>query len=353
MKTDIISATNAILLAGSYKSADEGGLKAYRIDLISLETELLYNIPVGNASYITVSKSGTIYAVTESDKENSLLTAINIGQDGFQILNRVKIAADSPCHIALTPDQRFAITANYGDGSVSIFPIMNDGRAGECCHHLIFKGHGLFPRRQECSRIHCIQFTPDGSYMLVNDLGNDSIYGFKLIQDASIPIGDTPEFTVRLKSGSGPRHIIFGSDKDTAYLINEISDSVTVLRYDGKTLVPVQYICANKETAHGAGDISLSQDGKFIFASLRLKNDGLATFKINPCDASLKYISHTSTGIHPRNIHRYKNLLFVSCKDSDKIEIYTEFNGILTLKKSISQASVVFSTLISHKDIRT
>lgn len=346
MKTDEVNVDTVLLIAGSYEAADKGGLRVYNLNLKTLQTAYLYDVPVGNASYMAVSASGVIYAVTESDTENSFLTAFLAGSDGYSIINNVRIGADSPCHIAITPDGCFAVTANYGDGTIAVFPLLAGGCIGECCHRIRFKGHGPFPRRQDCSRIHCISFTPDEKYMLVNDLGNDSIYGFRLLNGYPKPVCESPSFTLRLRPGSGPRHIVFNAAGDRAYLINEISDTVTVLQYDGEKLTPVQYIKANTEEAHGAGDICLSEDGKYLFASLRLKNDGMATFRVNNGDGTVEYVGHTHTGIHPRNIYRYKNLLFVSCRDSGRIEIYSEENGILTLRNSVSQPKVVFSTLL-------
>lgn len=346
MKTDEVNIDTVLLIAGSYEAADNGGLRVYNLNLKTLQTAYLYDVPVGNASYMAVSASGVIYAVTESDAENSLLTAFNAGNDGYNIISRVKIGADSPCYVALTPDGRFVLTANYGDGTVAAFPVRKDGGAGECCLRLRFIGHGPVPRRQDCSRIHCISFTPDRKYMLVNDLGNDSIYGFTLLEGCPQPVCESPAFTLKLHPGSGPRHIVFNTAGDRAYLINEISDTVTVLGYDGKSLTPLQNIRANTEDARGAGDIRLSEDGKYLFASLRLKNDGIAAFRVDRTDGTLEYIGHTATGIHPRNINRYKNLLFVSCRDSGKIEIYSEKEGQLILRNSISQPKAVFSMLI-------
>lgn len=341
MKTD-----TALLLVGSYMNAGDGGLRAYAFDTDTSDIRYLYDIPVGNASYMAVSAKGVVYAVTESDTENSLLTAFRVNSDGATIISRVETGANSPCYVAVTPGGRFVVTANYGDGSIAVFPIKEDGAAGECSQRIVFSGSGPFPRRQDCSRIHCVSFTPDNRFMLINDLGGDCIYGFRLLTDSPRPIGDVPDFTVRLQPGSGPRHIVFNRSGDTAYLINEISDTVVTLRYDGNTLAPLQYIRANTAEAHGAGDICLSADGRHLFASLRLKNDGIATFRVSDDNGMLTYVGHTPTGKHPRNIHRHGNLLAVSCKDSGQVEMYAETDGRLSLIKTIAQPMSVFSTLI-------
>lgn len=340
---------SALLLAGSYKDCSHGGLRAYRLDTGSLEYKHLYDIPVGNASFMAAAESGVVYALTESDSENSFLTAFRAGYEGYRIINRVKVGADSPCYAAITPDSRFVVIAGYGDGSASAFPIIGEGGIGECSWRVRFKGRCPYPGRQDCSRLHCVCFTPDRKFMLVSDLGNDSIYGFRLLGNYSGPASEEVEISLKLAAGSGPRHIVFDKTGHYAFVINEISDCVTVLRYDGKSLSPIQYITANKEEAHGAGDICLSRDNRYLFASLRLRNDGVAAFIINPDDGTLQYAGHTPTGLHPRNMNLTGDRLFVSCKDTGTIEIYSEHDGTLVLDKGISQPMAVFSMLIHPK----
>ena len=109
-----------------------------------------------------------------------------------------------------------------------------------------------------------------------------------------------------------------------AYLINEISDSVTVLRYNGHTLEPVQYIAADTAEAHGAGDIHLSPDGRHLYVSLRLRHEGIATFAVDEATGLLTLKGHTPTGGHPRNfaISPGGRLMLVACRDANAVEIY-------------------------------
>ena len=51
--------------------------------------------------------------------------------------------------------------------------------------------------------------------------------------------------------------------------------------YDGDSLSLMQTIQADTLDARGSADIHLSPDGRFLYASNRLKGDGLAIFRIN------------------------------------------------------------------------
>lgn len=341
-------ADNDLVIIGSYCEANACGLTVYEFDSRNGDHKLLYSVPVANASFLTVSSDNIIYALTESDTESSLITSFRANRNGYDIIGTRNVGANSPCYIAITPDGRFIVTANYGDGTAAIFPICENGEAGECCMRIHFKGSGPFERRQSSSRAHCISFTPDNKFMLVTDLGGDSINGFRLIEGDEVPVKPTPDFVVRLVPGSGPRHIVFNKTGDIAYMINEISDTVTVLEYDGYRFNPIQYIAADNSMAHGAGDIKLSEDGSMLYASLRLKNDGIASFRIDSTNGKLTYLKHTPTGIHPRNIHITPDgkRMLVACRDSNCVEVYSIEGENLELINTISRERAVFVTTL-------
>ena len=56
-------------------------------------------------------------------------------------------------------------------------------------------------------------------------------------------------------------------------MINEISGKVIAFSYDKGKLNTIQYIEADTVGAKGSGDIHISPDGKFLYASNRLKAD--------------------------------------------------------------------------------
>ena len=92
--------------------------------------------------------------------------------------------------------------------------------------------------------------------------------------------------------------------------------------------------------AKGSGDIHISPDGKFLYASNRLKADGLAIFSIHPENGMLTKVGYQLTGIHPRNFIITPNgkYLLVACRDSNVIQIYERDTdtGLLTdIRKDI------------------
>ena len=132
--------------------------------------------------------------------------------------------------------------------------------------------------------------------------------------------------------------------------------------YDGDSLSLMQTIQADTLDARGSADIHLSPDGRFLYASNRLKGDGLAIFRVNPEDGTLSKAGYQPTnrlkgdglaifrvnpedgtlskagyqptGIHPRNFVLTPNgqYLLVACRDIDEIQIFARdaSTGLLT-----------------------
>lgn len=334
-----------MMTVGCYSDKGENALSIYNFNAHDASAEVLYDIPVENASFLDISASGIIYAVSESGN-SSRLTALRLNPDSLaaEILNSCPTNSADPCYVKVSPDGNFVITANYTGGTVTVFPINGDGSLGNASRTLTFDfdEKGTVPERQEAPHPHCISFTPDGKWMLVDDLGSDAIHQYRVLSAEEGFIKSISDMEVRLRPGSGPRHIIFNQEGNRAYLINELSDQVTVLEYDGETLVPLQYIAADTVGAGGAADIHLSPDGKHLYASLRLKHDGIACFDVNSSDGLLTYREHTSTSAHPRNfvITPDGRFLLVACRDGNIIETYTIYPEDGSLSKTSQFISI-------------
>ena len=130
-------------------------------------------------------------------------------------------------------------------------------------------------------------------------------------------------------------------------MIGELSGDVAVFDYKAGNLTLRQVVKADRFYARGAADIHLSPDGKFLYASLRLQNDGIAVFSVG-ADGTLAEVGYQHTGPHPRNFVITKDLAIVACRDSDEIEIYSRDpdSGLLTdTGRRISLPKPVFVSL--------
>ena len=323
------------LMVGSYATSEEEGIKVYAWDGEKGEAAYVSGLKgISNPSYQVVSADGErVYSVGEDDGLTSTAHALSFdkSQGRLALMNTQLTQGGAPCYINLSPNEDFVITANYMGGSISVLPTETSGRLGENVSTFAFQGEGVLKERQSQPHLHCVEFTPDGKFLLANDLGTDKIHVFPLISGGKLDEMGT--FYVELEAGSGPRHLCFSKDGRFAYLINELSGKVTALSYNGETLTPIQYIEADTVNAQGSADIHLSPDGKFLYASNRLKADGIAIFSVNQETGMLTKAGYQLTGIHPRNfvITPDGRFLLVACRDSNVIQIFSrdEKTGLL------------------------
>ena len=323
------------MLVGSYATPEEEGIKVYAWDGEKGEAAYVSGLKgISNPSYQVVSADGErVYSVGEDDGLTSTAHALSFdkSQGRLALMNTQLTQGGAPCYINLSPNEDFVITANYMGGSISVLPTETSGRLGENVSTFAFEGEGVLKERQSQPHLHCVEFTPDGKFLLANDLGTDKIHVFPLTSDGRL--NEENAFDVELEAGSGPRHLCFSKDGRFAYLINELSGKVTALSYKGETLTPIQYIEADTVNAQGSADIHLSPDGKFLYASNRLKADGIAVFSVNQETGMLTKAGYQLTGIHPRNfvITPDGRFLLVACRDSNVIQIFSrdEKTGLL------------------------
>lgn len=322
------------MLVGSYATPEEEGVKVYRFDEATGNAKYITGLKgISNPSYLTPSVDGErIYAVGEDEGKTSTANAIRFDkeQETLTLLNSQPTDGAAPCYIQLSPSGKFVITANYFGGSITVFPLDKEGKLKPDTRLISFIGNGPDKKRQNQPHVHCVEFTPDHKYLLANDLGTDQIHIFPVSEAmtdgvAHSLLDESKEYNVKVEPGSGPRHICFHPNQKYAYLINEISGKVITFSYEKGKLNALQYIEADTIGAKGSGDIHISPDGKFVYASNRLQADGIAIFAVDQEKGTLTKAGYQLTDIHPRNFIITPNgrYLLVACRDSNTIQIFT------------------------------
>lgn len=318
------------LLVGSYAPAADEGIKVYRFNQATGEGTYISGLKgIDNPSFLTVSADGKrVYAVGENDMSTSTADALTFDRETGKLafVNAQPTHGAAPCNIVLSPKEDYVITANYNGGNITLFPVGQHGQLEEG-QVIDFKGRGPNKVRQTQPHLHCVLFTPDGRYLLANDLGTDKIHVFPVREKRNEDgewLDRSAAYDIALKPGAGPRHICFAPNGRQAYLITELSGDVVACSYDGNRLEALQYIKADTVGAEGSADIHISPDGKFVYASNRLKADGIAIFRVNPKNGTLTKAGYQLTGLHPRNFIITPNgdYLLVACRDSNVIQVF-------------------------------
>ena len=155
------------------------------------------------------------------------------------------------------------------------------------------QGSGPHPR-QKASHPHCAIFSPDNCWVYAADMGTDEVLAFPF-DPASGRVGSArPAYKAR--PGHGPRHLAFAGDH--AYLLNELGNSLVVLRRrDDGTLQERQTVSTlppgfggDSHTAH----LAISAERSLVYLSNR-GHDSIAVFRIRE-DGLLSPIRWVSSG---------------------------------------------------------
>ncbi|WNJ18219.1 lactonase family protein [Pontibacter sp. G13] len=286
---------------------------------------------VVNPSFVKVSEDGkNLYAVSELAGEatpTGSLRAFAIGADHtLTPLNELSTLAGAPCHIELDHTQQFVAVANYLDGIVNLYRRMEDGSIAPA-DTIRVEGSGPTPR-QKSSHAHSVRFTPDNQFALVMDLGSDKIWIFKLDQEQGQLLTHTQP-VVELQGGAGPRHLDFHPTLPIAYVINELDNTINVIRMDleagtFKDAGAISTLPADFDGQSGCADIHVHPSGKFLYGSNRGHNS-LAMFSIDEETGALTLMGHISTeGDHPRNfaISPEGDQIYVANQNASNIVLY-------------------------------
>lgn len=329
------------MLIGTYTSNTESeGIYVYKLNLVDYTADSISMAEVSNPSYITISPDEKIvYSVGENGEEDSYVHSFSFDKDNGELLllNSQLTHGSAPAYITLNTKGNNVFTANYGGGSISQFNISSDGTLSPLSNLFQFEGKSEDPIRQKQSHIHSVRYSPDGTFLFATDLGADKLYRYKTINsvfEGQSAILQNDSATYPVPSGTGPRHFDFHPNGLYFYLLGELSGEVIVYDYNMGDLKQKQVILADSTHAKGSADIHISPNGRFLYTSHRLQNDGIAIFSIDPIDGTLKKVGYELTGKHPRNfvITPNGNHLLVACKDDNIIQVFEidKETGLLT-----------------------
>lgn len=331
------------LLVGTYTGSGKSeGIYVYRFDTASGAITRLSATQAVNPSYLVVSKDRQhVYAVNELPGDNGPasqrggISAFRFDPASGQLtfVNRVSSDGNDPAYLALSPDGRYLLTANYSvasnpGGSFAVFPLEGERVLPSVLtvHH---DGSGPVTGRQDNSHVHSTVFSPDGRYLFAQDLGADKLYSYRYTPDGTRGLfGPTESRYTLVKPGSGPRHMIFDEAARHAYVTTEMNASVMVYDYNDGKLTLKQTLAMTTpgfKGKIGGGAIHLSPDGRFLYTTNRGDVNEILTYAVNPADGHLKLLGRRSTlGKTPREfaIDPTGRWLIVGNQDSDSVYFF-------------------------------
>jgi 6-phosphogluconolactonase len=317
------AAPETFLYVGTY-TPNGGGIYSFRMDGSSAALTQLHVIDgIRNPSWLALNPSGSyLYAVSEIDSFDAghagALVAYAIDADTHQLrhLNSVASGGGTPAYASVHPSGKFVFVANYGGGTVAVFPVAADGSLSEPSDirpivgarhrpHAVDDPPGQYAASNHDSpHPHMIASDPSGQFVIANDAGLDLtlVWIFdsnagKLLP-ASVPVLAAP-------SGSAPRHFVFHPNGKTFYNLYEHDAKIAVFDYDAhggfkhkQTLstLPPKFAGSNLASA-----VVFSADGKFLYSANRM-HSAISVFGVED-DGQLRFLSeHWTHADSPRSI---------------------------------------------------
>ncbi|QDU10289.1 lactonase family protein [Gimesia aquarii] len=297
-------------------------------------------------SCLAVNASGThLYSTNETDrvgKENhGTVSSFSINkQDGkLKSLNTVSSGGAGPTYVSIHPSGRFLLIANYFGGSVSVLPILQDGRLGNTTD-LKYDAGKIGPTTatnapkgsfaisgHDRTHAHMIQSDPTGRFVLHVDLGLDKIYIWKFNdKTGKLTANDPP--AISLPPGDGPRHFHFHPNGCWFYSIQEEGSTIVLFDYDSKvgkltSRQTISTLPAEFEGSNFCSEILVSADGKFVYAGNRL-HDSIGIFSVGS-EGKLTFIGEEWTrGNYPRSFSFDPTGQFLYCcnQRADSIAVF-------------------------------
>jgi 6-phosphogluconolactonase len=271
---------------------------------------------VFNAAGTRVYSTNATDMVDEGTSGTVSALAVDRATGTLTLLNTVSSGGIGPTYASIHPEGRHLLVANYGGGSVAVFPILDDGRLGPASD--VKKTAGTVgPKRatnappgsfaisgHDMPHPHMIAADAAGRFVIAPDLGLDRIFVWRFDAPAGALLANDPP-SVALPPGDGPRHFAFHPAGRWLYSIQEEASTVTLFDYDSTAgrLTARQSLSSLPAGFAGssfASGILVAHDGRFLYAGNRL-HDSIAVFSIGQ-DGRLTHVGEEWTrGSYPRS----------------------------------------------------
>ena len=330
-------ATGKVMLyVGGQVRGKGAGIYRYHLDLATgAMTPVGAPTRAANPFFLALHPSGRfLFAVNEMGRfrgtRSGAVSAFAIDPRSGELtpLNQQPSGGPGPCHLTADRAGKHVLAANYGGGSVCVLPIGADGRLGEATAFVQHKGKSVDPRRQAAPHAHSINVDAADRFAFAADLGLDKIMVYRFDAAKGTLTPNEPPFAA-VAPGAGPRHFAFHPTGRFAYVINELSSTVTAFAYaaDRGALTQLETLTTLPRDFKGqssTAEVLVHPSGKFLYGSNR-GHDSIAIFAVDADAGTLSVVGHEPTqGRVPRNvsIDPSGTLLLVANRGSDRIVVF-------------------------------
>ena len=269
------------------------GIYTVQMKLDSGELNILHTQYCRNPSYLAISADNQfLYCSTELEVDKKpKVKAFKINDDhSLDFINEQPIAGGYPCHLSIYNSN--VLVACYATGNVVQFPLDSYGKILPCKKNIFHSGSSINSLRQEAPHAHQVSIHPNTGDIYVCDLGIDTIKAYVMHVEELNP---NVEKDCHVSEGGGPRHLTFNQKGDLAYVLNELTGKVSVLRSEDEVFQQIDSVNSlphNYSSKPSGSAIRLHPNGTHLYAGNRGSNS-IAIFEIRGGELSLVNIQYT------------------------------------------------------------
>lgn len=265
------------------------------------------------------------YLLAVSENTDGRVQSFAVDADSLLSVSECQTGGAHPCHVAVNAEGQVLVT-NYSGGSVGLLQLDSHGQLSALLDVDRHEGSGITDR-QEAPHPHSVWFHPYTDEVIAVDLGTDEL-SFSTIDTVQNKLLPSPVSHFKMSAGAGPRHLAFHPRENWIYVLNELNNTVSLLKPNGETYAEVSTISTLPDAFADfskSADIHLSNDGEFLYASNRGHNS-LAIYAVAD-NGTLTVLDYVSTrGDGPRN--------FALTPDNNYVVVANEFtNNLISYKR--------------------
>ena len=322
---------------GTYTQKESKGIYTYSISKDGKLKNIGLAATITNPSFLAKSKDQkNLFAISEVNENGTgFVYSYEIKNDSLQMVSKQESGGAHPCFIAVNKDN-YIITANYTGGNIGLLKATRTGELAPILSVQQHIGKGS-TERQTAPHAHSTWFHPTKNEVISIDLGTNELW-FSTIDTTKNELVYTSQKKLKMSDGAGPRHLTFHPHKNWMYILNELNNTVSLVKEKNKAYfikASIATLPAGLTSDSKAADIHITKDGKFLYTSNR-GAESITIFKVNSENGSLTNIGYAPVlGKNPRNFSLSPNEEFLLVANQDT-------NNIISFKRNVSSGALTF-----------
>ena len=348
---------NILFVSGWLRKKGAGGVGIFEFDdntgmlkfIDAINTDLSFGSSIKNED------KGILYVLCNKPQDVGLKVPsggavceihFDKGAGKVKDIKTIPVYISNPCNLSLAKDGKYMVISGHGtrnyvskielgedgkyhpaiccdDVPVMLLEINPDGSVGDILDVVKHEGSGPLPK-QQTAHPHCVTVSPDGSFFVVCDKGNDSVFSYTIDEDNGklVRNGD-PIFT---GSAVCPRYCAFNPETAYVYHNSENSPDIYTYSYDKKGILTLIGISNGTQLPEGESrpvegqGLNVHPSGKYLYNVTNGTNT-IDVFSLED-PAAPKLIQSVAVEYGwPRGqvISKNGKFLLLSCADGGKI----------------------------------